>query len=74
MEEYRTGLASLFTVKAREDRQYVYHFDHANQKWNVFHVKGGQENYVCSFDTLIDAQDFCDINNIDFSGLKQSDR
>jgi hypothetical protein len=42
---------------------YRYHYDHAGDQWNVFHVVNGHEEFVCSFKDLEDARDFCAINN-----------
>lgn len=67
-DRYKTGLAGLFSMVAREVSEsasvrYVIHRDHANNRWNVYKKTGLFEDYVDSFDELDDAQDFCDINN-----------
>lgn len=64
--QYQSGLASLFSAVARAkpvERSYVYHMDHANDRWNVFEVVNGRESYLCHYALLADAQDFCRINN-----------
>lgn len=61
--QYQTGLASLFTAIARVERRYVYHYDVPNNRWNVFEVVDGRENYLRFFVELEDARDFCSINN-----------
>jgi hypothetical protein len=61
--QYKSGLASLFSAVARVERRYVYHMDIAHDRWNVFEVVNGQENYLCNYVLLADAQDFCRINN-----------
>lgn len=63
MDEYKSGPASLFTAFARVERRYVYHKDLPNNRWNVFEVVNGRENYLRSFHELEDARDFCAINN-----------
>jgi len=58
---YQSSASSLFATAAR--RQYVTftcHYDHPNQKWNVFEVVDGHEIFICAFATLKEAQDFCD--------------
>ena len=42
---------------------YKIHRDTANNKWNVFRVLNGREEFIRAFDELEDARDFCDINN-----------
>lgn len=56
MNNYQTGLASLFSTHARNVPKYKIHRDHANNKWNVFRVENGVESFVCSFDELLGAQ------------------
>jgi len=46
---------------------FVTHYDFANGQWNVFHKVDGVENYVASFDTLDEAEDFCTVNNSDLA-------
>lgn len=38
---------------------YVTHYDYLYCRWNVFQTKGEQENYIISFDTLLEAQAYC---------------
>lgn len=42
---------------------YVFHRDIPNNQWNVFKEEGEQESYICSFDTLEAARDFCERQN-----------
>lgn len=63
MNGYASGSASLFAAFARVERRYVYHKDLQNNRWNVFEVVDGRENYLRSYVELEDARDFCAINN-----------
>jgi hypothetical protein len=42
---------------------FVTHKDFANDRWNVFYNDHGEEDFVDSFDTLEEAEDFCAVNN-----------
>jgi len=42
---------------------YKYHFDFVGQQWNVYKLVNGQEQYVCSFTTLLETQAFVDSAN-----------
>ena len=42
---------------------YVYHYDRANEQWNVFLKTNGREEYVCSFLELSEARAFCQSAN-----------
>lgn len=53
---YQTSLASIFSTHARSDPKYRIHRDHANNKWNVFRVENGRENFVTAFADLEEAQ------------------
>jgi hypothetical protein len=43
---------------------YVFHRDIPGQQWNVFKVRNGQEQYVCSFLKLLNAIAFCISSNL----------
>lgn len=59
-DQYQASAASLFASAAREVRvTYTCHYDHPNQKWNVFELVDGHEIFVQAFETLIEAQAFC---------------
>ncbi|APU89262.1 MAG: hypothetical protein DPW18_20395 [Chloroflexi bacterium] len=55
---YQSGLASLFSTYARQNPAYKIHKDRPNNKWNVFRLECGRENFVRAFDDLAEAQAF----------------
>lgn len=58
--QYQPSPASLFSAMAREVRvTYTCHYDHPNQMWNVFELVDGHEFFVKAFETLEEAQAFC---------------
>ena len=48
---------------SKENKMYKKHYDRLTGQWHVFLVHDGQEDYICSFDDYISAQEFCDTNN-----------
>jgi hypothetical protein len=42
---------------------YKKHYDHLRACWNVFFVVGEKEDFDCSFDTALAAQEYCDMKN-----------
>jgi len=67
--QYPSSPASLFSTAAREPQMaYAIRpmtYDHPNKKWNVFEVLDGHEIFVQAFDTLNEAQAFCNGEVID---------
>lgn len=60
-----SGPASIFATIAREAHRYVYHRDFPSDRWNVFRVVNGREEYVCSFERVEDARKYCaEMNNV----------
>lgn len=62
--QYQTGNASIFATAARSTPvRFVTHFDHPNQRWNVFKKVEGREEYVTFFISHADAQEYCELKN-----------
>ena len=60
----QTSLSSMFVILARSSQpRYITHYDFPNNKWNVFLLQNGKEEFVQPFDLLEDAESFCSINN-----------
>lgn len=63
-EQFQPGIASLFTMAARSTKpRFIIHRDWALNKWNVFKLENGIEDFVQAFNELEAAEDFCSINN-----------
>jgi hypothetical protein len=62
--EYQINASSLFAGLARSAKtRYIVHRDWVLNKWNVFKLENGIEDFVQAFDRLVEAEDFCSINN-----------
>lgn len=58
--QYQPSSASLFSIAARRTgTTYTYHYDYPSQQWNVFEVMDGHEIFIQSFESLEEAQAFC---------------
>lgn len=42
---------------------YIFHYDKPNNKWNVFFWYKGGQDFVCAFNTLAEAQQYCEEHN-----------
>jgi hypothetical protein len=48
-QNYSPGVSALFTILARAS--YTYHKDNAIDKWHIFEIVNGGEQYIDTVDT-----------------------